>query len=64
MPVHMRASMPEFVDSCYTGIRRNLTSVPGLLMSSVQSIKAVCTDFPSTRRYEIVTLLGLSFMMC
>ena len=25
--------------------------------------KAVCTDFPSTRRYEIVTLLGLSFMM-
>ena len=26
--------------------------------------KAVCTDLPSTRRYETVTLLGLSFMMC
>ena len=62
MPVHMRASMPEFVGSCYTGLRHNLTSVPGLLMSSVQSIRRFAQT--STRRYETVTLLGLSFMMC
>ena len=46
MPVHMHASMPEFVGSCYTGLRHNLTSVPGLLMSSVQSIRRFAQTSP------------------